>query len=174
MTLVTAVWLGAIPAYLWTEPPNPVSLSILGLLGGGIGLACLLALSRALGTWWIVGSTDVEVSSDPVAAGDELRVFVVQRRGHARLRRFDLRLLCRRSPDGGRNFEIVRECPVGSAVPEPGTGGRAQLDAAVRVPADAEPTLLEAVRWSLELRVGMEGAADLIEDYAIRIVSPRS
>ena len=140
---ITAFWLGMC-VYATYDPSLKLhQRQMVLLVCGGFGLFCTVAFARLLAASG--GETVVEVDPSPAAPGQELRVFVLQRGG----RPVKARLLCFRRK--GRVEAPAVELPLGSAEP---AGLRAQFEAAVQLPADAEPTRYDQIRWCVEVRSG--------------------
>ncbi|HEX7899172.1 MAG TPA: hypothetical protein VF950_15510 [Planctomycetota bacterium] len=135
----------------------------LGMLGA-LSLLCVVALARPAGAAVFARATSVEVSLQPARRGEPLRCFVVQR--GAGVKGVDVRLQCLREIARG-NEETVVDLPVGAAGP---TGLRVQLDAEVRVPADAPASEPFRVRWRIRVAAAFEAVPEIVREFPLKVV----
>lgn len=166
-TLVVLLIAGFIVAFCYTPGLLPHQRLMGGVVLGLLGLMCILPFSRLLLTWIQSGFTSVEISADPVEAGREFRVFVLQRHDWPSMTLLEVRIVQFRNR--GRSRERASESLIGTAVPEYAAGLRAQVEGTYSIPADLDPT---PSSWAVEARVKMSSAADLIEIYPFGVSRP--
>lgn len=151
---VTASCLGVFLAAVYDPALKPHQRTMAMALAGAFALVGVVGFAGALRLAILGGETAVEVDRLPVARGTELLVFVLHRGP-----RVEARLVCFKRR--GHAEDRVVDLPLGSAE---AVGLRAQLEARVTLPADAEATRYDIVRWCVEVR-----APDRTEQFPLSV-----